>query len=113
MTYRTVIILETDHDLQGLDSEEVQELVDEAAGEMSSGLCDLLGGDSGAVSMVVLPPATKALAIHNAQPAFEEWERRWREEPEVFMTDMARLAESTDSVAMAQARYFLDLLGEV
>ena len=48
--------------------------------------------------------------IEQFAEAFTEWERRFREESEAFMSDMERLSESCESLGEAQAKYFLELL---
>jgi hypothetical protein len=45
--------------------------------------------------------------------AFTEWDRRWREEPDAFMSDMEHLSESCESYGDACAIYFEKLLNEV
>ncbi len=46
--------------------------------------------------------------------AFEEWERRYREAPETFMSDVARFTTHTPTtLAELQAAYFLGLLNEL
>lgn len=43
--------------------------------------------------------------------AFTEWERRYREEPEAYMTDQERLAETEETLGDQRAVYLLELLG--
>jgi hypothetical protein len=42
--------------------------------------------------------------------AFTEWERRYREEPERFQSEAAKLAESAESYGAACAPYLIALL---
>lgn len=52
----------------------------------------------------------------NAQiaAAFTEWDRRYREEPERFQSEAARLLKETpESYGMAAMPYFLEILAEV
>lgn len=44
--------------------------------------------------------------------AFTEWERRFREEPDRFLCESAKAAESAESYGEACAPYFLQILGE-
>ena len=45
--------------------------------------------------------------------AFTEWERRFREEPEAFMSQMETASQTVASVGEAQANYFITLLDEI
>lgn len=42
--------------------------------------------------------------------AFTEWERRWRDDPEQFLTDSQKLAESAESYGEACAVAWLESL---
>lgn len=44
--------------------------------------------------------------------AFTEWERRYREEPEKFVSDSERLAKGAESYGAACAPYLLEILAE-
>jgi len=49
-----------------------------------------------------------------AAKAFAEWDRRYREEPERFMSEAQHLLQETpDSYGDKAAAYFLFILGEV
>jgi hypothetical protein len=45
--------------------------------------------------------------------AFAEWERRYREEPERFMSEAKKLAEPLQSYGEACATYFVFILAEI
>lgn len=48
------------------------------------------------------------------EAAFSEWERRYREEPERFMSEAVRLLKETPESYGAQAApYFLAILAEI
>lgn len=42
--------------------------------------------------------------------AFTEWERRWREEPDRFLSDQERLAETEGTLGEQRAAYLVELL---
>jgi hypothetical protein len=44
--------------------------------------------------------------------AFAEWERRYREDPERFMSDQERLVETEDTLGERRAAYLLQLIEE-
>lgn len=44
--------------------------------------------------------------------AFTEWERRWREEPEKFQSEMERLAATSETYGDAAAAYLMKVWGE-
>lgn len=44
--------------------------------------------------------------------AFTEWERRYREDPEKFVSDQERLAKGAESYGEACAPYLLEILAE-
>lgn len=45
--------------------------------------------------------------------AFTEWERRYREEPEQFLSDFKRFTESAESYGESCGPYLLELLAEL
>ncbi len=45
--------------------------------------------------------------------AFTEWERRWREDPDAFMADSEKLADSAESYGEACTPYFIQILKEI
>lgn len=45
--------------------------------------------------------------------AFAEWERRYREEPERFMTEFQRQSLATDSYGESCAKYFEQIIVEL
>lgn len=44
--------------------------------------------------------------------AFTEWERRWREEPEKFQSEMERLAATSETYGEAAAAYLMKVWSE-
>lgn len=44
--------------------------------------------------------------------ALTEWDRRWRETPEKFMTESERLAGDAESYGEAAGRYLVSILDE-
>jgi hypothetical protein len=42
--------------------------------------------------------------------AFTEWERRYREDPEGFLSDQQRLAETEETLGEQRAAYLMELL---
>ena len=51
-------------------------------------------------------------AIPRLAAAFTEWERRYREEPDRFMSDQERLAETEETLGEQRAAYLIELLTE-
>jgi hypothetical protein len=47
--------------------------------------------------------------------AFAEWDRRYREDPTAFDTDMARIqrGQTTDDYGSTASAYFIEVLGDV
>lgn len=56
--------------------------------------------------------AASMVTVATLAAAFTEWERRYREEPERFETDAARLAMGAESYGEACAPYLLEILAE-
>lgn len=48
----------------------------------------------------------------NMARAFEEWHRRWTEEPGRFTSEAESLAQPDDTYGEAAARYFASILAE-
>jgi hypothetical protein len=65
--------------------------------------------------METAPPTTKHDAMIRAmQIAFTEWDRRYREEPEKFMSEVERLLRGTaETYGEACGIYFANLLDEL
>lgn len=62
---------------------------------------------------MTMDPVTINLA--SAASAFEEWDRRYREDPDQFDSDMARImrGQTTGDYGDVAAAYFLELLADV
>jgi len=62
-------------------------------------------------------PSTRATLIaavrSDLTKAFAEWERRFREDPTQYASDMEKLAMTTDSYGEQCADYLIQLLSEV
>lgn len=62
------------------------------------------------------PPPQGAVWVSQRErfaKAFTEWERRFREEPDKFMSEQEHLAESANSIGELSAEYFIVLLSEI
>lgn len=58
--------------------------------------------------------STPTLTESQAAAAFTEWERRYREEPDRFQSEAAKLLKDTpETYGQACAPYFLAILAEV
>ena len=54
------------------------------------------------------------VSVANIQKAFTEWDRRYREDPEAFMNEAARLLQSDAETYGEEATpYFLKVLSDV
>lgn len=54
------------------------------------------------------------VSVANIQKAFTEWDRRYREDPEAFMNEAARLLQSDAETFGEEATpYFLSVLADV
>ena len=52
--------------------------------------------------------------IREIQDAFTEWDRRYREEPELFESEATRLLKGTPKTyGESAAPYFVEILGQV
>ena len=60
----------------------------------------------------ITPAAATPVTESTLAAAFTEWERRFREEPERFASDAARLAMGAESYGEACAPYLLEILAE-
>ncbi len=51
-------------------------------------------------------------SVSQLAAAFTEWERRWREEPAKFQSDMERLAGTSEGYGEAAAAYLMEVWNE-